>query len=92
MSVAGQSITLTQNYSFVDLIQPPVVTAVSPLSGPLAGGTLVTIVGTGYNSIAVVTFEELFVNGSVTGARAECVWSESSSDLPGTSCNLTTIV
>ena len=90
MTVAGQSSALSQRYSFVDLIQPPVVTAISPLSGPLTGGTMVTVTGTGYNSIASVTFEELRGNGSATGARLECAWSPTA--LPGTLCNLTTVM
>ena len=90
VTVAGQVTVFSQNYSFVDLILPPVVTAVSPLSGPLSGGTAVTVIGVGFNSVAVVTFEELLTNGTATGVRYVCTWSPN--DLPGTLCNATAVV
>jgi hypothetical protein len=37
-------------------LPPPVVTAISPPSGAIAGGTRVTITGTGFQSGAAVTF------------------------------------
>ena len=85
MVVAGQASSGSQRYNYVDLIQPPVVTKVYPLSGPTAGGTVVTITGSGYGSVAVVSFEELAANGSLTGVQRECTWLPT--ELPGTSCN-----
>ena len=88
--VAGQASTGSQSYNYVELIQPPSVTTVSPLSGPTAGGTIVTITGSGYGSIAVVMFEELTADGGTTGVQRECTWS--STELPGTTCNDSTIM
>ena len=36
--------------------QPPAVTAVSPASGPLAGGTRVTVTGSGFTGATAVSF------------------------------------
>ena len=66
------------------------MTAFSPQSGPIAGGTLVTVFGTGFGSIAIVVFEEIAADGSTTGVQRECVWSPA--ELPGTSCNDSAVV
>ena len=60
----------------------------SPLTGPLAGGALVTILGSGFGAIAVVTLEEIGVNGAATGVQLTCEWSL---DNPATSCNATVV-
>jgi uncharacterized protein YjiK/methionine-rich copper-binding protein CopC len=49
----GLSGTLTNGYTYV---APPAVTSVSPTSGTTAGGTSVTIAGTGFAAGATVTF------------------------------------
>jgi hypothetical protein len=41
----GQSATLVAGYAYV---APPTITSVSPISGPVSGGTNVTIAGTGF--------------------------------------------
>jgi hypothetical protein len=47
----------TETYSFtINPAAPPTVTAISPSSGPLAGGTQVTITGTGLYGAAAVNF------------------------------------
>jgi hypothetical protein len=40
----------------LSIVSPPTVTAISPTSGPAAGGTSVTITGTGFTSAALVRF------------------------------------
>lgn len=45
---------LANGFTFVT--QPPAVSHLSPLSGPVAGGTTVTIHGTGFQNGATVTF------------------------------------
>ncbi|MDA0353708.1 MAG: IPT/TIG domain-containing protein [Chloroflexi bacterium] len=49
----GQSGTLSNGFNYLDLA--PVVTSVSPPSGPTTGGTTITIVGTSFRSGATVS-------------------------------------
>lgn len=37
-------------------LTPPAVTSITPASGPVAGGTAVTIFGTGFTEASAVTF------------------------------------
>src|SRR6202011_4198893 len=46
---------LTVSLSGTGLFPPPTVTAISPSSGSVSGGTAVTITGTGFRSGATVT-------------------------------------
>ena len=48
----GQSGTLTNGFTY---LPPPTVTGITPGAGPAAGGTLVTITGTNFESPATVT-------------------------------------
>jgi hypothetical protein len=50
--------TLSQSYAIAvnNVIQPPVVTAISPTSGSTDGGTTVTITGTGFTGATAVDF------------------------------------
>ncbi len=41
---------------FIYISGPPVITAVSPASGPVSGGTTVTVSGTGFTDATAVTF------------------------------------
>src|SRR5262249_2116455 len=52
----GQSGTLTNGYTYNTVNPAPTVTAISPTSGSAAGGTAVTITGTGFLSGATVSF------------------------------------
>jgi IPT/TIG domain-containing protein len=54
----GQSATRAGAYTYVavPVIPPPVITSVSPASGPTSGNTSVTITGTGFASGATVSF------------------------------------
>jgi hypothetical protein len=49
----GQTATAPQNYTY---IAGPAVSSLKPISGPAAGGTVVTITGTGFDPLATVTF------------------------------------
>jgi hypothetical protein len=46
---------LLRGYTYVNLGQPPQISSVSPTSGPTAGGTSVTITGSGFQAGAAVT-------------------------------------
>jgi hypothetical protein len=48
--------TLTNGYRYTDTPAAPTVTGVAPITGPTAGGTAVTITGTGFGAGASVTF------------------------------------
>jgi hypothetical protein len=52
----GQSATLNNGYTYNPSNPAPTVTAISPTSGTTAGGTAVTITGTGFLSGATVSF------------------------------------
>ena len=53
VTVSGQSGSLTNGFTYIAF---PTVTSVSPSSGPVAGGTAVTITGTNFAAGAAVTF------------------------------------
>jgi len=53
VTVNGQSGSLASGFSYMS---PPIVSGVSPNSGPTAGGTAVTITGTNFAAGATVTF------------------------------------
>ena len=69
VTVAGQTST-PYPYSYIDLVRSPVVFSTSTLSGPLEGGTLVAMNGSGFGGqpcVAVVTFVGLDTsNGQVS--------------------------
>jgi hypothetical protein len=44
-------------------VAPPVVTGINPPAGPLAGGTMVTIDGSGFNGATMVTFGTIAATG-----------------------------
>ena len=56
---AGGNNTATQN-SYITVTAPsvpaPIITSISPTSGPLGGGTMVTISGTGFTGVTAVKF------------------------------------
>ena len=60
----GQSATSTNGYSYA-AAPAPTVTGVNPTSGPTAGGTSVTISGTGFAAGATVTFGGTAATGVV---------------------------
>ena len=54
VTVGGQSSAANPGDQFT-YIAPPTISAVSPTSGPFAGGTAITITGTGFDATATVT-------------------------------------
>jgi hypothetical protein len=54
----GQFVTKAGGYTYVQvpLQPPPVITSVSPASGPTSGNTVVTVTGTGFTAGATLTF------------------------------------
>lgn len=86
VAVAGKGALHGYRYDYVDLIRPPAITSVVPLSGPVAGGTNVTIAGLQFGFNATVMF---IARGGVSSVAAagECVWR----DVPGMSCDDSTI-
>ena len=90
VTVADQvsAITPSSYFSYTDLIQPPFIAAIVPLSGPTSGGTAVTIIGSGFSLDAVVTFIERDANLALTGVQRTCDWQST----PGMSCNATTLM
>ena len=63
-STAGQAyVTTLAEYPV------PAITGISPSSGPLAGGTLVTITGTGFTGVTAVTFGS--TAGTITGTTTD---------------------
>ena len=50
----GQSVTRTGGFSYTAAASAPTLTSVSPASGPTAGGTTITLTGTGFVSGATV--------------------------------------
>ena len=53
VTAAGGTGTLPAAFTYV---APPTVTKVTPSKGPLAGGTTVTVTGTGFTTVTAVTF------------------------------------
>jgi hypothetical protein len=86
VNVAGKHLLYGYRYDYVDLIRPPVIKSVVPLTGPVAGGTNVTITGLQFGFNATVLF---IARGGVSSAVAagECLWR----NVPGMSCDDSTI-
>ena len=79
ITVASQT-TVTDNlaYNFLVLVRPAVIDKVTPLTGPLVGGTVVTITGSGFSSLADVSFVGYDSgSGEVVGPPVDCVWRNS---------------
>ena len=69
----GQSATLSGAFTYAEETPPPVITSISPSSGPASGGTQVTITGSGFRAGAIVSFGGVDAATSVTsgtGIRA----------------------
>ncbi len=63
-------------------IAPPTVTGVSPGSGPIAGGTSVTISGTNLTGATVVTFDS-FAATNITVVNATTITATTPADVAG---------
>ncbi|MDP2339911.1 MAG: IPT/TIG domain-containing protein [Deltaproteobacteria bacterium] len=67
----GQRDVVVAGYSFVAPVVPgPQVFSISPQTGPLAGGTVVTLLGTSFSIPAVVSFGGVVVTPSSNTANA----------------------
>ena len=74
VNVAGQSMLAPYPYDYHTTVTSHAVVSVVPLSGPVAGGTSLTILGSKLTTNATVTFVERDTSGSATGMKAECTW------------------
>ena len=83
MSLGGEVLPSSLYYNLSALVRPPVVTAVSPLVGPGAGGHALLVNGSGFAGAAVVEL----VESIAPHARTACVWV----DLPDMFCTDTAI-
>ena len=63
----GASATLTNAFTYV-AASAPTVTGLNPTAGPTAGGTVVTITGTGFSPVAGATTVNFIPGGSTTSA------------------------
>jgi hypothetical protein len=64
----GTSTTLSNGFTYTAV---PVVTTISPASGPLAGGTSVTITGTGFAGATAVTFDGIAATGFTVNSATQ---------------------
>lgn len=74
VTVATQASLTPHPFDYHVTAASHVVASVSPLSGPVTGGTGVTILGSKLSSNATILFVERDGSGSVTGFREECTW------------------
>ena len=61
-------------YVYNTLAQAPTIGSVVPLTGPLSGGTAVTLVGAAFKGAGDVYFQALGDDGELISTRAACVW------------------
>jgi hypothetical protein len=87
VTIAGTSTRSPFPYDYHVSIANHTVRDVTPLAGPVLGGTPVTIHGAKFRSNASVTFVELDGSGAPTGGRGQCVWR----GVPGMGCSDSTI-
>ncbi|MCA9514135.1 MAG: IPT/TIG domain-containing protein [Myxococcales bacterium] len=59
----GKSGTLAAGFTYVDSVQgvPPLISAIVPATGPVAGGTPVRVLGTGFSPDALLLFDQVTV-------------------------------
>ena len=76
----SQSSTLASGFTF---IVPPIVTSVDPVSGPAAGGTVVTVTGIGLVGPATVTFGGTAATG-VTVINSKTITATTPANAAGT--------
>ncbi len=76
------SASLSSGYTYTTGGTVPTVTAVSPTSGPAAGGTLVTITGTNFQTGAVVTIGGVAAT-SVTFVNSTTITAVTPAAVPG---------
>jgi hypothetical protein len=76
----SQSSTLASGFTF---IAPPIVTSVDPVSGPAAGGIVVTVTGIGLVGPATVTFGGTAATG-VTVINSKTITATTPANVAGT--------
>lgn len=72
---SGTSVSTSYTYNAPPVAAAPVITAISPASGPAAGGTIVYIDGTGFNKNAVVMVgsKQVAINTYYTAKRIRII-------------------
>jgi hypothetical protein len=83
VAVGGVAATTRPLYNFLQLAQSPVIASVTPLTGPVAGNTVVTIMGSKFGDDAVVVFSERNWAMGLTWNTTLCEWQ----DRPGMLCD-----
>jgi PKD repeat protein len=68
-NAGGSGSVIKTNYIFV-ILKPPTVTSISPANGPAAGGTKVTITGTGFTSASTVRFGSIAASATYNSATS----------------------
>src|SRR2546425_837097 len=84
VTVGGQSSAANPGDQFT-YIAPPTISAVSPTSGPFAGGTAITITGTGFDATATVTVGGTLATG-VTVVSATQINATTPAHAAGVAC------
>lgn len=83
-STTGLSVkNINRVYIYSNDPPPPVVTAVSPATGPVAGNTLVTITGTGLSGATAVKFGTVKNTSPITRVSADTITVKSPAHAPG---------
>ncbi len=77
----GQTGTMNNGYTYV---APPTITSATPGQGPAAGGTVVTIAGTGFVSGATVTFGGTAATAVTVGAGGTSLTATTPAHAAGT--------
>ena len=62
------------DFDFLQLVQPPRIISMTPLHGPVRGGTALVLTGAQFGNDATITFVERDRNNVATGVRTECAW------------------
>jgi len=79
----GQTSTLANGYTYVAAAAPPVISTVSPSSGPAVGGTAITITGSGFQGGATVSIGGTAATG-VTVVNATQITATTPAHVAGT--------
>jgi hypothetical protein len=87
VNAAGVHTRSFYHYDYVHLIERPEVKSVSPVTGPVAGGTVVTIAGQRFGFNATVMFVSWAAGSATPAGLGECRWQDS----PDTFCEDSTI-
>lgn len=78
VTASGVPASAPYAYTYKASASSHVVGSVEPLTGPLVGGTAMTIAGSKFGDNATVTFVERNRTGGLTGQRLQCAWRDAS--------------